>query len=293
MKHIIECPVKRQKVNKSYHCPNYECDGYCIYKPIEKKNRHAATQDKIKDSIPKAILDLYKEQFKEQFGHIYLLALLAYPKLSDYKHSLNFITSVESEIFKGASEISHFKMSGIADKFRTYEKRKAERNIEHTLKRIIDRRLLAAWIALNYMNRPGTSLNDIVDHITKKKEYSTFKLCSNKTNIMKDIWTESKTVLHIAMAVFPMLHNIYAKDIKPDLDITYNLVKQIKKNKKLSISALCIIPGKTAKRLNIKDKFELLKPGWLDDILQVAEVYYDLLPAMIPFLNKEDLIKLS
>ncbi len=282
----IYCVDLNRKINKP-ECRYVRGFPSCVLCPNKPVKQSVVIKHKIKYKPSQEVINICKEQFKEDDGHLYFLGLLAYPKANECKNIANFVTSVLAERFKALADAGHCRMSIINDRFRTYEKRKAQRNIMHTLKRINDKRLKAAWLALCYINKWEPSLNKTIEDVITKSTDLT-----DKSNIYNNIWIESKPVLHLAMAVFPMLHNIYGKDIKSELDIKKDLIKQIKKTRTLNISDLCIIPSQTARKLNIKEPFDLLKSGWLKDILQVANVYYDLLPAMIPSINKKDLIKL-
>lgn len=281
-----------KKANCHYDKDWTECK-FCEHRPFKNiRTSHITKTPKSIKSIPQSFsrdyIDICVEQFKEHDGHLYFLGLLAYPSAKEAKHLINFITSCISERFKAVAEAGYCKMSYIPERYRIYEKRKATRNIAHTLNRIADKRLKASIIAINRMGRFEPTLNKAVERFKSKSSKEI-----DRENIYHQIWSESKPVLHMAMAILPMIHNIYDKDVRHDLNVKKDLVGQIKKTMTFNITDLCIIPSNTAWRLNIKEESDLLKPGWLNDILNVAKVYYDLLPAMIPSIKQSNLIKLS
>jgi len=226
----------------------------------------------------------------EDRGHLYLLGLLANPRPRDLIHVADFVKGILSEAYKAMAREGLFREARIPDQFLKHEKRKAERNAQRTFEKISQRRIPAGAMALYMMNKLEPSLNRTIGRLSGIGKFGLDKL--DKANVYRLIWTETKPVLHVALAILPMIHRIFPADLRPSLDVSGDLVSQIKKTWTLDLRDLYLIPQRTAERLKIETVEDLIKPGWLQDILNVAGVYRDLLPHRIPSVEKTDLIRL-
>lgn len=253
------------------------------------------------DFLQKDLEKIYSESFTDRdLGHLFFLGALAYPALKDKNHVINFVLSVLSEKSKALSEYFH-RRDFLDKRLKGFEARKAKRNIEHVFNKRIPRRMQAVIITLNYINNWELNISKSVEHLIDKKYNPDFNdYIEDKSNIYRLIWTESKPVLHMAMALFPLIHRVIADDEKPSI-LSFSLLDELKQKKgnmetlEIPIRDFFILSNSVKKRLSIKDNLKdyLISQEWLPDVLKIAEAWSFILPGLISTIKKEDLYRIS
>jgi hypothetical protein len=259
------------------------------------------------------LAEIYSECFRdEDFGHLFFLGVLAYPQFKERNRVINFVLSVFALKSKALSKHFHTRRF-LDEKLKGFEARKAERNIKHAFDIRIPRRIQAVVIAMNFVNRWESSLNKAVSHLiegmTHDNDGKGAWRGADSGNVYNNIWTESKTVLHMACAMYSLIDKVFSDDEKPDFlsftildDLKQRGTNNIKQELNIDIFEL---PLKDlfllSHSVRIKHKIEtpldlLISSEWLPDILKVANAWGVLLPKLIHAkqrtIKQESLIKI-
>ena len=266
----------------------------------------------------KSLSEIFPGFQTNNLGHLFFLAMLAYPSPKETKQRNEFMEAMHVFWLKSLMKNKLIKKDEVLDKYRTYPKRKAIRKTNHGfLKRIINLRMNAAWLALDKISRshvknadrlltlvnngklliypsdmklygPRRSADPIgFEEFHSDDKYSDSEWrAGEESKIYGIIYKPSRPVLHMALALLPLIIDLGIQETSDNEPLRGLIIRSNEVKKRSGMRA--IIQNDTSEiSLDL-----ITNPDWLNDILFIAECWYDDLPEYLP-ITKEKLIPIS